>query len=270
MKRKASCDIEDVEGTKRMRRNRLLEFYHAILDLDLVQVNASLDAGVDMEAGCRDRIGHTHISGLYTAIYTGETEVMKVLLERGANVEKTDRLKKDTPLTFACYHGHPGAVKLLLEYKANVMAETGEKRDCLFWACHPCYNYPIHQCEVLSLLFKSEQLRNNVAAIACRLLPLAAEEGSLDVVQLLLKSGANTSLRALDISIYRERYTVAVHLLRVIDINDISEERRNLLDSKLVIYNQHMELVKSSTGIMVTDIALIVTDYSFDSLIKGY
>jgi len=51
---------------------------------------------------------------LDTAAFNGHTDVVRLLLEKGANIEAT------TPLHTAAYNGHIGVVRLLLEKGANL------------------------------------------------------------------------------------------------------------------------------------------------------
>jgi ankyrin repeat protein len=53
---------------------------------------------------------------------------MRRLLTHGANVEAKDNLG-ETPLYHATSHGHEAAVKLLLEYHADVNTQTCKTRE---------------------------------------------------------------------------------------------------------------------------------------------
>ena len=57
------------------------------------------------------------------AAYKGETEILTVLLAKGANKEATDNAGW-TPLILAARYNHKDCVKVLLQYGANVNAKN--------------------------------------------------------------------------------------------------------------------------------------------------
>ncbi|KAL7755373.1 hypothetical protein ACKLNR_014471 [Fusarium oxysporum f. sp. zingiberi] len=63
-----------------------------------------------------------HFTNLMIASYYGHHEIVKLLLEKGANVEVNDN-RGCTPLLWAAAEGHEAVVKLLLEKGANVEAK---------------------------------------------------------------------------------------------------------------------------------------------------
>ena len=68
----------------------------------------------------KDKNGAT---ALMVAAQAGHAEVVKVLLENGADVNATDG-EGSTGLMYAAKHGHLATAKLLLERGADVNAET--------------------------------------------------------------------------------------------------------------------------------------------------
>jgi len=76
---------------------------------DLAQVRALLDAGVDVNA--RTDYGATALS---YAADKGHAQVVKLLLERGAEVDPEDTFYHSTPITWAGYNGHAEVVELLI------------------------------------------------------------------------------------------------------------------------------------------------------------
>src|SRR5437667_2258748 len=55
---------------------------------------------------------------------TGNVEAMKVLLDRGADVNAKEALRGTTALMWAAAETHPAAVQLLVEHGANVSARS--------------------------------------------------------------------------------------------------------------------------------------------------
>jgi ankyrin repeat protein len=54
----------------------------------------------------------------------GHKAVVKLLLEKGADVESQDRYYGHTPLSWAVRNGHKAIMKLLLEKRADVESRT--------------------------------------------------------------------------------------------------------------------------------------------------
>ena len=59
-----------------------------------------------------------------TAARTGNVEAMKVLVDRGADVNAKETARGTTPLMWAADEGHPAAVKLLIERGADIAARS--------------------------------------------------------------------------------------------------------------------------------------------------
>lgn len=81
---------------------------------DLAKVKALLDAGADVNAG--NRYGAT---ALAFACDKGHTEVVKLLLEKGANPNSKDTFYNSTPINWAVQKGHAEIVRALLEKGAE-------------------------------------------------------------------------------------------------------------------------------------------------------
>lgn len=94
------------------------QFWEAVRKGDVPTVTALLDKGVNVNA--KFRYGQT---ALFKAAERGHTEVVKLLLSRGADVTVKDTFYQATAMTWALNNGHTGAVGALLE-KDN--ASVGE------------------------------------------------------------------------------------------------------------------------------------------------
>ena len=57
---------------------------------------------------------------------TGNVEAVKALLVKGANVNAKEARQGDTPLMWAVAQQHPGVVRVLIEYGADVKARTND------------------------------------------------------------------------------------------------------------------------------------------------
>lgn len=85
------------------------EFWKACRNGDVASVRKFLDSGMD--ANTRFDAGITPIGA---AAARGQAEVVKLLLERGADPNLRDDTFKLTPITTAFFFGHPQLVPLLL------------------------------------------------------------------------------------------------------------------------------------------------------------
>ena len=86
-------------------------------------VKLLLERGADVES--KDDAGQTSLS---RAAWNGHEAVVKLLLERGADVESKDDAG-ETPLSWAARNGHEAVVKLLLEKGANVESKNDFEPD---------------------------------------------------------------------------------------------------------------------------------------------
>lgn len=86
---------------------------------DAAKVRQLLAAGADVNAA--NAYGGT---ALAFACDKGRTEVVKVLLENGANLETQDRFYKSKPLAWAVIKGHTEIARLLLEHGAQGESEA--------------------------------------------------------------------------------------------------------------------------------------------------
>ena len=126
---------------------------------------------------------------LHNAVWTGNIELVKMLLEKKAdvNARKTDGA---TPLFLAAIRGHTEIVKLLLDYKADVnrgLPDGDTPLHTAAWNGHP---------EVVKILLE------NKADVNARKRPdgdtplhAAAWNGHLEVVKILLEKKADVNAR---------------------------------------------------------------------------
>lgn len=86
------------------------EFFAAARKGDIAALKTHLDSGVDVNA--KTRYGATALS---YACDKGHVEVVRFLIERGADVNARDTFYGEVPLGWALSHGHAQVVKLLLD-----------------------------------------------------------------------------------------------------------------------------------------------------------
>ena len=112
---------------------------------------------------------------LYFASKKGNLDLLKMSLEKGANIHSND----DRALRIASSNGHLKVVIILVNEGANIHADDDE---ALIWASR--YGY----LEVVKFLIESGA---NIHADKDKALKWSKQEGHLEVVKYLIESGAN-------------------------------------------------------------------------------
>jgi hypothetical protein len=123
---------------------------------DVSKVLQFLDEGADIEYFSKSGPGRT---ALNEAALCGQLEMVKALMERGANLNTQDNAMGYTPIAWACEEGHLEIAETLIAAGADINAASKKyKRTPLI---------------------------------------AAAANGHLDIVKLLIKSGANVDLQTI-------------------------------------------------------------------------
>jgi len=95
------------------------EFWEAVRKGDLAAVTALLDKGADVNA--KFRYGAT---ALFKAAERGHTEIVKLLLARGADVTVKDTFYGATAMTWALSNGHVETIRALLEKDSSSVGDV--------------------------------------------------------------------------------------------------------------------------------------------------
>ena len=122
---------------------------------------------------------------LHAASYKGHLETVRILLDRGLDMDATDGFLDKTPLSLANDHGYLEVMRLLLDYGANADVQY----DC--WGLLSHYASYRGETEVIRLLM---QHKSDVNAISPRVnwtpLHFASSFGHAKVADVLLGHGA--------------------------------------------------------------------------------
>jgi len=124
-----------------------------------------------------DLIGSLGYSVLYRAIRSQHGNLVKFLLDAGANSEEV--ILGFTPITFAAAYQNTQAMKLLIQKKVNLNYLVSTVHSCLSLVC----DYANDQSEIVELLLK------NGADPNLGVSPLRSSAISSDSVDLLFKYG---------------------------------------------------------------------------------
>ena len=121
---------------------------------------------------------------MYAAL-AGNTEAIKLLLSKGADINARNKLNR-TALMFASLNGEPGAVKLLLEKGAEVNVANELGYTALMYAAASESNQP----EVTKALLAKGAEVNAKAKDGETALKLACRKGCAEIARLLKHAGA--------------------------------------------------------------------------------
>jgi ankyrin repeat protein len=200
------CQTDD-EFEKRLQLYKLYDYAshnwgcHARLASMLMpEVKSFLERNVQVEASSQgllvDKRGEWHVrysqefpkkmTGLHLAAYFGVEPAVKLLLEKGADVNTADGSSL-TPLHWASGNGHFEAVKLLIEKGADVNAANGSR-----WTPLHCVSKNGHS-EVVKLLLEKGANVNATDGSSWTPLHHASKNGYIEVAKLLLEKGANVN-----------------------------------------------------------------------------
>ncbi|KAJ1328888.1 ankyrin repeat domain-containing protein 50 [Microdochium nivale] len=149
-------------------------------------VKLLLEKGAEIEAKDSE-YGRTPLSW---AAKNGHEASVKLLLEKGADIEAKDSEYGQTPLSWAAENGHEAIVKLLLEKGADVEAKDGSGRTPLSWAARKG-----HEASVKLLLEKGADIEAKDSEYGQTPLSWAAENGHEAIVKLLLEKGADVEAK---------------------------------------------------------------------------
>ncbi|XP_058105492.1 uncharacterized protein LOC131248974 isoform X2 [Magnolia sinica] len=166
---KLGVDVKDDDGETPL--------LHAVRQGQTATAKYLLEHGADPAAS--SELGTTP---LHHAAGIGNTELLSFLISKGVDVDSQSDV--GTPLIWAAGHAQQDAVKILLEHHANANAETDDNITPLLSAVAagslPC----------LELLVQAGA-NANVTAGGATPLHIAADSGNTEIINCLLKAGAD-------------------------------------------------------------------------------
>ncbi|CAK9051210.1 unnamed protein product [Durusdinium trenchii] len=147
----------------------------------VVEVEQLLQNPLDPNRG---GTGPPHVWPMYSAAARGYLEVVRLLLEAGADVNAEDQ-DGSTALMIAAHNRHLEVVRVLLEAGADKNAARQDGATALFAAAFS------GQLEVVRMLIEAAADKNAATAEGGTALMTAAFHGHFEVAQLLLDAGAD-------------------------------------------------------------------------------
>ncbi|MCL7034494.1 hypothetical protein MKW94_018521, partial [Papaver nudicaule] len=156
--------------------------YHAIVKGHLDTVRYLVEKGANPDAS-NDKT----FTPLHYAAKSGDTKIITLLLSRGVHVDAA--ISTGTALQHAAGHGHPDAVKLLLDHGAN---PNGVNCQCMLRPL--IVTILCESWECMELLLQAGADPNAVSS-GNTPLAVAARDKSVDVVTRLLEAGADPNYK---------------------------------------------------------------------------
>jgi ankyrin repeat protein len=125
---------------------------------------------------------------LYRAVYNNHLDVIKLLIESGADVNLCKRYR-ECPLSNAAQLGHLSVVQELIKCGANVN-NTDIRKDCsaLYYACQNNY------LDIVIELIKSGADINHINVEGCSPIAAAFKKGYIPIVNYLIDAGADINI----------------------------------------------------------------------------
>ncbi|RUS76171.1 hypothetical protein EGW08_016083 [Elysia chlorotica] len=134
-----------------------------------------------------DAVNSDSATALHRAAALNKVEVVKFLVERGARINRKDK-DNYTPLLLAATYGNTPTVELLLAKGADYSVMDKYDKTAIFMAAEE------NKLEVLQKLLSETKVKMLIDESDCydnSPLHIAAQKGYLDIVQCLLKNGAD-------------------------------------------------------------------------------
>lgn len=122
-------------------------------------------------------------SALWCAVFSGNLDIVKLLVQRGAQVNHVTR-SKSTPLRGACFQGRLDIVKYLVHHGADVNMTNNFNNTCLMISAHRGHK------DIVEYLLVEGAEPNCQALCGATALHYAADNGSLDICRLLIEFGS--------------------------------------------------------------------------------
>ena len=127
-------------------------------------------------------------SALLLVTYNNWPEIVRLLLEDGADANIIQKYTNMTPLIESSSRGYFEIVEMLLKYGASIDAQNSRKLTALMMATKAGY------AEITRLLLERKANPNFQDQNGLTALMLASQKGHLEIVQALLKNGADISI----------------------------------------------------------------------------
>lgn len=162
-----------------------LDLFEAIKEGNVKKAKKAIEKGADVNGPENENAPTTY--PLIKAVKLNHLDIVKLLLERGANPNIARPIDHQTPLMLAIKQDNPEMTKLLLDYKCDVNGESLMGRNALnisaLW----------NSVKAATVLLENTDIDVNNRNILCPL-AVASRQGHVEMVKLLLsQTGSKAS-----------------------------------------------------------------------------
>ena len=131
-------------------------------------------------------------SALLDAVHENHADVVKVLIDAGADIETRDKHSR-TPLMYACKNGSQPIVKMLVAAGAEVRATTSKGATSLILAAYHGHTETVRYLVGLPQVDLSHKDKDGFTSLLA-----AVEKAGADVVEVLIDAGADIEAKRSD------------------------------------------------------------------------
>jgi ankyrin repeat protein/ribosomal protein L12E/L44/L45/RPP1/RPP2 len=166
----------------------LEEIHNAIVNNDANQLHEACEAGADVNEKFTDDIdpGHAGMTALALASALNRLQLVKMLLDYGAEVNATFANLQTTALMTSSFHGHVDIVRALLDHGASAKAVDTQGSTALGYAFGGSKSI-----EVIKMLIAAGVDVNQKNMLGMSALLLVSGYGNDQLVKMVLQAGAD-------------------------------------------------------------------------------
>jgi len=161
---------------------------YLILDRKPIRVNLERAVELILVGADVNAINNDYETALMLAVYKNYKDIVKLLLNKGANPNIQDRVG-NTALMFAVNKGYKDIVKLLLNKGADPNLQTEYGNTALIWATKRTNK------DIVKLLLNKNADINIQNKLGSTALILATKKNNKDIVELLLNKNADINIQ---------------------------------------------------------------------------
>lgn len=147
------------------------------------EVQALLEEGMALDTSVK-----WEKTALMEAAWAGQEEMVKMLIEAGAEINRSSATEKGNALYGAAWEGHTAVVKMLVEAGANLNTITQAQNTALWAASFRGHTEIAEILVAAGADVNKKAIHDSPLSAACR-------SNSIDIVTLLLEHGADPGLR---------------------------------------------------------------------------
>ncbi|KAJ8683623.1 hypothetical protein QAD02_019415 [Eretmocerus hayati] len=148
--KRSSCNINFSVGTSGVILEKELMLHEAVITNETEIVFNLLNSGEELNVDCRNNYGR---SPIHLAASRGNTDILKMLIDAGCDIELRDKFGM-RPIHMAAWYGQQAAVNLLLEAGVQASAIDKKGRSLLMMVAHSCDDPPFLERLIAELQLK--------------------------------------------------------------------------------------------------------------------